>query len=91
VGVLVVAAADVVEAAAAQHLQLQIHQRRLVLARLPLQAGVLGLAGLLSAGPYLSNFPGSVNLSDSYELVWLKWYQAVRETQLIDKLKKIHR
>ena len=46
-GVKLVPAADVVEVTAREHLELQVDERRLILARLPLPAGVLGLAGLL--------------------------------------------
>ena len=46
-GIELVPAADVVEVTAREHLELQVDERRLILARLPLPAGVLGLAGLL--------------------------------------------
>ena len=48
-GVELVATADVVEIAAGEHLELEVDERRLILAHLPLAAGVLGLARLLPA------------------------------------------
>ena len=48
-GVELVPAADVVEVTAREHLELQVDEGRLVFARLPLPAGVLGLAGLFPA------------------------------------------